>query len=120
MHDFRDRLLNDKYFQILLNKVDKDVFPFNMLTNDNLNTSFLLGLANGIFIISDKKGIYKDKSGNSKRAFMFEKDISKYPNNSIFNNTIHIKKKITSQEYSKIELTKILSSNSSINRFLKL
>jgi hypothetical protein len=118
VHDFRKYLADNKYFLALLSQADKNIFPYNMLSNNKLNTSFLLGLVNGILVFNPNKSIHKDKSDKLKKAFIFEKDISKHQGQPLFRNEINIRKNSDSKDITKIELTKIFSSSSIINSSL--
>lgn len=120
VHDFRETLSTDKRIQGIIGKADKNDFPYNMLKDNNLNTNFLLGLANGIFILSYKKALHKDKSGKPRKCFVFEQDLIAYSNHRKFYDTIHVKKKEASKNYTKVRLLKILNTYSNINKIIYL
>lgn len=120
VHDFRKFLSTDKRAQGIINKGDASDFPFNMLKEKYLNTSFLLGLANGIYILSPKKGIFTDLSGKPKKSFVYEQDIIKFDKNIKIYTTINFKKTETSKTFSQVTLLRILNTPTDINRAIEL
>lgn len=120
VHDFREFISNDKRIQGIIKKADKSEFPFNMLSDNKFNTNFLLGLINGIFLLSNKKRVHRDTSGKLRKAFIFENDFKKYKNNIRFYNTIHVKKTERSKKYSKVKLIRILNTSTDINKVIEI
>jgi len=94
-----------------LKSIDKTVFPFTMLHKKHeINTNFLLGLIQGIFILKPNQLKRKDNSGKIRKVYVFQDNTSIYPNNKILKRNRYDKKTNTS----KVD-TYIRSSFDSIN-----
>lgn len=120
IHDLRKFLTYNNGAQGIMEKADKTVFPFNMIKDSYLNTSFLLGLVKGIFLLSPKKGIYNDLSGKPKKCFLFEQDVLKYNKNMVFENSIMIPTNPRLNNYKEVYFLKILNTPTDINRAIEV
>ena len=113
--DLRSYLTNNKKIQVIIRTSNKDIFPFNMLTSNKLNTNFLIGLIYGIFVIDTKRGRFNDKKDIQRRCYLFEQNVSKHPKSETINIDIPYKKSKSSKEFSIDKSIRIISSSDILN-----
>lgn len=66
----------------LLTQIDRTIFPGSMLNKKNeVNTHFILGIIEGIYILKKSQLKRKDSKGINRKVYVFESDTSKYPKN---------------------------------------
>lgn len=115
LNDFRTELMRGRTGKIIRDS-NKNEFPFNMINDNKPSVSFLLGLANGIFVLKKKIQKVKDKSGKRRNGYVFETNVIG-KEDIIINVTNSVLKTVKSKKYSSVTLTKLINNPRHLNKF---